>query len=321
MPDGRPGPSIVRTHLLRSPSPRARRAPRRRWNRRETLVAYALLSPWIIGMAAFYLGPMLASLAYSFTRYPIIAAPTWAGTDNYKRLAHDDLFFTALKVTTLYTIAAVTLYIGSGLALALLANRNTRGIGVLRTMIFLPSLIPVWAMAVLFSWLFNKDFGPVNWLLGELGIPPQGFFQSTGQALWLCVLVSFWAAGSAFVVFLAGLQSVPQHLYEAITVDGAGPLRRFWHVTLPMLSPVILFNLVIGIVLSFQVFDVAWAVTEGGPANATLFFVLYIWRVAFQNFEMGYASALAWTLFLIIGAVTAMVFRTSRHWVHYEAQR
>jgi multiple sugar transport system permease protein len=174
---------------------------------------------------------------------------------------------------------------------------------------------------MLWSWVFNKDFGLANYLLHSLGLPEQGFFQSDTQALWLCVSVSFWAVGSAFVVFLAGLQSIPQDLYEAITVDGAGVWRRFWHVTLPMLSPVILFNLVIGVILSFQVFDIAWVVTNGGPGDATLFFVLLVWRKAFQEFEMGYASALAWVLFLIIVAVTALIFRTARYWVHYEGQR
>jgi multiple sugar transport system permease protein len=291
------------------------------WRRRETLIAYAFISPWLIGMSAFYLGPMIASFVYSFTNYPIIAKPHWAGLENYRTLYHDDLFRSALEVTTFYTLGSVAVYLGGGLGLALLCNRRLPGVGVIRTVLFVPSLVPVFGMAILWGWLFNRDFGLVNYVLDSLGLAQQGWFQSQSQALWMCIAVSFWAIGSSFVVFLAGLQSIPNDLYEAITVDGAGALRRFWHVTLPMLSPVILFNLVIGIIISFQVFDIGWALTNGGPGNATLFYVLYIWRVAFQQFQMGYASALAWVLFLIIVAVTVLIFRTARYWVHYEGGR
>jgi multiple sugar transport system permease protein len=296
--------------------PHARRS---RWRRRETLIGYAFVSPWIVGMVVFYLGPTLASFALSFTDYPIIASPTWAGLDNYRELADDPQFLASLKVTLLYTVCAVALYVVGALALALLCNRRVPGIGVVRTVVFLPALIPVFVMALLWGWLLNTDFGLVNYVLNLLGLPSQGFFQSESQALWLTVLVSLWALGSAFVIYMAGLQSVPQDLYEALTVDGGGVLRKFWHVTLPMLSPIILFNLVIGIILSFQVFDIAWALTKGGPGDSTLFFVLFIWRQAFEEFQMGYASALAWVLFLIIVLVTALVFRTARYWVHYES--
>ena len=181
----------------------------------------------------------------------------------------------------------------------MLCNRAGRGVGLVRLLVFLPSLIPLFAAAVLWGWLFNTDFGLVNYVL-DTARPAARRASSRipDQALPLTILVSFWAVGSAFLVYLSGLQSIPKDLYEAITVDGAGSLRRFWHVTLPMLSPVILFNLVIGIVLSFQVFDIAWVLTNGGPADATLFWVLFIYRKAFQEFQMGYASALAWLLFL-----------------------
>jgi multiple sugar transport system permease protein len=289
-----------------------------RWWRRETLVAYLFVAPWLIGMSVFYLGPMVASFVYSLTDYPIIAKPTWAGLDNYREIVDDPQFLKAFEVTSIYTVGSVLLYVGGALGLALLCNRRLPGVGLVRTVIFLPSLVPLFAMAILWGWFFNKDFGIVNYALANLGVEPQGFFQSTEQALPLCITISFWTIGSAFVVFLAGLQSIPQDLYEASRIDGAGSFRRFWHVTLPMLSPVILFNLVIGVILSFQVFDIAWALTNGGPGDATLFFVLYIWRKAFQEFQMGYASALAWILFLLIVAVTALIFRTARHWVHYE---
>jgi multiple sugar transport system permease protein len=303
------------------PVPVPRKRWGHRWRKRETLIAYLFVAPWLIGMSAFYIGPMVASFVYSLTDYPIIAKPRWAGLANYRELLHDDQFRQALEVTTVYMAGSVILYVAGALCLALLCNRRLPGVGMLRTLIFLPSLVPLFAMAILWGWFFNKDFGIVNYVLHQLGAPKQGFFQSSSQALPLCITISFWTVGTAFVVFLAGLQSIPKDLYEAATIDGAGGLRRFWHVTLPMLSPVILFNLVIGVILSFQVFDIAWALTKGGPGNATLFFVLYIWEQAFQNFAMGYASALAWVLFLIIVIVTALIFRTARYWVHYEGAR
>jgi len=313
--EGPAGPASV------GPAPVPRRRWGHRWRKRETLVAYLFVSPWLVGMSAFYIGPMMASFAYSLTDYPIIAKPQWIGLGNYQEMLHDEQFRKALEVTSVYMAGSVILYVGGALCLALLCNKRLPGVGLLRSLIFLPSLVPLFAMAVLWGWFFNKDFGIVNYFLGQFGIAQQGFFQSSSQALPLCITISFWTVGTAFVVFLAGLQSIPQDLYEASRIDGAGALRRFWHVTLPMLSPVILFNLVIGVILSFQVFDIAWALTNGGPGNATLFFVLYVWRQAFQNFAMGYASALAWVLFLIIVIVTALIFRTARYWVHYEGTR
>jgi multiple sugar transport system permease protein len=271
-------------------------------------------------MAVFYIGPMLASLYYSFTNYPIIGSPTWTGLANYRALTTDAQFTTALKVSLIYTVGAVALYVLGGLGLALLCNHKAPGVGIVRAVIFLPSLVPVFAMAMIWGMVFNEDFGPANNVLHSLGIAPQGWFQSQSQALPLGIAISFWTLGTSFVVFLAGLQSVPNDMYEAITVDGANVFWRFWHVTLPMLSPVILFNLVIGIINSFQAFDLDWALTSGGPGNATLFYVYQVWRDAFQDFEMGYASALAWVLFLIIVAITILIFRTGRYWVHYEGQ-
>jgi multiple sugar transport system permease protein len=289
--------------------------------RRDAIAGYLFVGPWIIGMSVFYIGPMVASAVYSLTSYPIIASPKWVGLDNYRQIIDDPQFAHSLRVTIIYTIFSVALYLGGALSLALLCNRRLPGIGIVRTIVFLPSLVPVFGMAILWGWFFNTDFGLANYLLGLIGIGAQGFFQSDTQALTMCVTVSGWALGSAFVVFLAGLQSIPNDLYEAITVDGASSMRKFWHVTLPMLSPVILFNLVIGVILSFQVFDIGWALTNGGPGDSTLFFVLYIWRKAFQDFQMGYASALAWILFVLIVAITAVIFRTARYWVHYEGAR
>jgi multiple sugar transport system permease protein len=292
----------------------------RRLATREAFTGYLFISPWLIGMVVFYIGPMLASLYYSFTNYPIIGSATWTGLSNYRNLVTDTQFTTALRISFFYTAGAIILYLGGALALALLCNSKLPGIGIVRTIIFLPTLVPVFAMALIWGVIFNQSFGLANSIFHSLGIPTQGWFQSPTEALPLAITISFWTVGNAFVVFLAGLQSIPQDLYEAIVVDGAGAWSRFWHVTLPMLSPIILFNLVIGIINSFQAFDLDWALTSGGPGNATLFYVYLVWRDAFQNFQMGYASALAWVLFVVIVVVTVLIFRTARFWVHYEGQ-
>ena len=314
-------PKTVRANagdpLAESP---AFKKPRLRWRRKSTLIAYAFLAPWIIGLAVFYLGPVATSAVLSFTDYNIISPAEFTGFDNYEKMITDGEFVQALKVTLYYTAFFLLMYVVLSLFVAILANRPGRGTALFRLIVFLPSLIPLFAAAVLWGWIFNTDFGLINYLLEEVGLPRQGFFQDPGQALPLVGMLTFWSIGSAFLVYLSGLQSIPVHLYEAITVDGASAARRFWHITLPMLSPVILFNLIIGIVLSFQVFDIAWVLTNGGPANRTLFWVLLIFRRAFQDFEMGYASALSWVLFIVVAGVTGLIFRTSRWWVHYEGR-
>ena len=296
------------------------RRPRLRWRSKSTLVAYGFLAPWIIGLAVFYLGPIATSAVLSFTDYNIISPAEFTGLDNYEKMLTDGEFVQSVKVTLYYTVFFLFTYVVLALFVAMLAHRPGRGTGLFRLIVFLPSLIPLFAAAVLWGWIFNTDFGLVNYVFEQFGIPRQGFFQSPDQALPLIGMLTFWSIGSAFLVYLSGLQSIPIHLYEAITVDGASGIRRFWHITLPMLSPVILFNLIIGIVLSFQVFDIAWVLTDGGPANRTLFWVLLIFRRAFEEFQMGYASALSWVLFIVVAGVTGLIFRTARWWVHYEGK-
>ena len=268
----------------------------------------------------FYVGPVVVSAVLSFTNYNIISPPSYVGLDNYEKMLTDGQFVQALKVTLIYTVFFLFTYVVLTLFVSMLANRPGRVTSLFRLVVFLPSLIPLFAAAVLWGWLFNADFGLVNFVLDQFGLPRQGFFQDPGQALPLVGLLTFWSIGSAFLVYLSGLQSIPTHLYEAITIDGASGFRRFWHVTLPMLSPVILFNLIIGIVLSFQVFDIAWVLTNGGPADSTLFWVLLIFRRAFEDFQMGYASALSWVLFIVVTLVTGFIFRTARWWVYYEGR-
>ncbi len=225
-----------------------------------------------------------------------------------------------LKSPFIYTVGAVTLYMVVALGLALLCKRNLPGVGIVRMAIFLPSLIPAFAMALVWGLVFNQGFGLVNSFLKSVGLPQQGWFQSSSQALPLAITITLWTIGAAFIVFLAGLQSIPEDLYEAIVVDGATAWGRFWHVTLPMLSPVILFNLVIGVIASFQVFDLDWALTSGGPGTRHCSTSTRSGETPSRIFRSGYASALAWVLFLIIIAVTALIFRTARYWVHYEGQ-
>ena len=274
--------------------PRRAGAPAHRQRREAHRIAYARQAGGVDGLPArrpvdrrhvvFYIGPMLASLYYSFTNYPIIGSPTWAGLANYGALPHDPEFTAALKVSFTYTVGAVFVYIVISLGLAMLCNRQLPGVGLVRTIVFLPSLIPIFAMALLWGMVFDENFGLANNVLHSLGLPQQGFFQSPTQALPMAISITVWSIGAAFVVFLAGLQSIPGDLYEAIVIDGAGPWSRFWHVTLPMLSPLILFNIVIGFILSFQAFDLDWALTNGGPGTATLFYVYDVWREAFQYF-------------------------------------
>lgn len=285
------------------------------------MVAYAFLAPWLLGLVFFYIGPVIAASYYSLTDYSIISKPRFVGLKNYRSLIDDSQVLHSIKATLTYTVFSLITYVVISLFLALLANKPGRGVGLFRLLVFIPSMIPLFAAAVLWGWMFNTDFGLVNYVLNLIGLPSQGFFQSPSQALPMVIIISLWGLGSSFLVYLSGLQSIPPDLYEAITVDGAGSIRKFWHVTLPMLSPVILFNLVIGIVLSFQVFDISWVLTKGGPADSTLFWVLLIYRKAFEEFRMGYASALAVAFFVVVVIFTGAIFRTSRWWVHYEGRR
>jgi len=284
------------------------------------LVAYGFLAPWIIGLAVFYLGPIGASAVLSFTDYNIISPAEFTGFDNYEKMITDGEFVQALKVTLYYTAFFLLMYVVLSLFVAMLANRPGRGTGLFRLVVFLPSLMPLFAAAVLWGWIFNTDFGLINYLLEEIGLPRQGFFQSPEQALPLVGMLTFWSIGSAFLVYLSGLQSIPIHLYEAITVDGASAVRRFWHVTLPQISPAIFYNVIVTTIGVMQSFVEAFIMTNGGPGTATLFYGLYLYRQAFEFYRMGYASALAWMMFLIILALTIINFRVARYWVYYEGE-
>lgn len=301
-----------------------RASKRRRWSlaRRETTTFYLCILPWLMGVLLFVLGPMAASLGVSLTRWDLLSSARFVGLRNYgKLLQRDPLVWQSLKVTAIYTAAYVPLELIGGLALALLMNRPLRGIGLFRTIFYLPSVLPGVAFVVLWMWILHPEAGLINSTLALVGIQGPRWLVDPDWALWALVLMSMWGLGRSMVLYLAGLQGVPRQLHEAAAMDGAGAWRTFWSVTLPMLSPTIFFNLVLSVISTFQTFTSAYVSTDGGPLDSTLFYVLYIFRQAFQFLDMGYASALAWVLFVIVLALTLLIVRTARVWVYYAGER
>ncbi|MBC8140316.1 MAG: sugar ABC transporter permease [Armatimonadetes bacterium] len=286
---------------------------------KKSLTGYAFIAPWLLGFAAFTVYPFVTSIYLSFTRYNIVTPPVWIGLGNYRTLlTGDPLFWKSLGVTFSFAFAAVPLGVILGVALALLLNLNLRGMSVYRTIFFLPSILPTVATSVVFLWLFNPEIGLINRLLRAIGVTGPEWLQSPTTALPSLVLLSVWAVGGSMVIYLAGLKDVPAYLYEAATIDGANAFQRFRHVTIPMLSPVIFFNVVMGLIGVFQYFTEAYIMTQGGPEDSTRFYALYLFERAWRYLDMGYASAMAWILFLIIMVFTGILFGTQRRWVHYE---
>lgn len=296
----------------------ASRHRRIRWKRH--LIGYAFISPWIVGFVVFAAAPILASIYLSFADYDLLSPPEFVGLENYQRLLNDPSVPKALFNTAFYAFISVPLKLAVALAMALVLNMKLRGVTIFRGAYYLPTVVPAVTVVIVWMWIFNPNFGPVNMALGSLGISGPGWFWDELWSKPAIIIMSLWNVGTQMVVFLAGLQTVPEAMHEAASIDGAGRLRRFWHVTLPMLSPVIFFNAVVGIIGSWQVFTPAFIATEGGPRESTLFLVLHLYRHAFQNFRMGYASTLAWTLFLIVLVFTIIQFRAARSWVFYEAE-
>jgi multiple sugar transport system permease protein len=289
---------------------------------REAVACYIFIAPGVLGYLIFVLGPVLYSLAMSLMDYGVVTAPRFIGLDNWRVIfsfRQDPLIWQSLKVTTYYSIGSVACGVTSALFVAMLMNQRILGIYLFRTIYYMPSVISGVPVALLWMWIFNPSFGVLNTALAWLGIDgPQWLFDP----FWVIpafVIMSLWGIGGAMVIFLAGLQGIPQNLYEAAELDGANIMARFRHITLPMLSPVIFFNVVLGIIGSFQAFTQSFIMTQGGPANASLLYVLYLYRNAFQYFKMGYASAMAWLLLVVIMALTLLVFRSSAVWVYYES--
>jgi len=286
----------------------------------ESVSAWIFVAPWVIGFFLFTGGPILVSFIISFTHWDIVNPPQWAGLENYADMLEDDLFFQSLKVTTIYARVAVPLQIVEGLGIAILLNMKIRFIGVYRTLYYLPAILPIVSVAVMWRWLLSRDWGLINWFLSLFGIQGPGWLSDTEWALPALILMSLWSVGQGMLIYLAGLQGIPTDLYEAAKVDGAGPWAQFRNVTLPMISPVILFQLVVGLIAAFQVFAQPFIMTEGGPQNATWFYLLHLFRNAFEFFKMGYASALSWILFIYIAVLTVIIFRFSAAWVFYEGE-
>lgn len=290
--------------------------------RREAVEGYIFILPWLVGLVAFVVGPIIASFYLSFTDYQIVKPPTFTGLANYQRLASDDLFWQALKVTAIYVVVTTPLQLCLSFAVALLMNQKVRLLGLWRTIYYIPNLVPTIAVAMLWLWVLNPQFGLLNTLLRYVGIQGPLWLSSSRWALISLIIMSLWSAvGAPMLIYLAGLQGISSDLYEAVACDGGGGWAKFRYITVPMMTPVIFFNLVMSMIASFQIFSGPYLVTGGGPANATLFYVLYIYQNAFQYFQMGYASALAWVLFVIILAVTVLVLRWSNMWVYYEGER
>ncbi len=289
-----------------------------RRQRRELIAGMLFISPWTIGFVWFTLYPVVASLYYSFTNYRIIDRPIWIGLNNFNVLfTQDDLFTTSIKNTAYYVITSVPLDLVVALFFAILLNVGIAGRSFFRTAFYLPTVVPTVASAILWIMLFNTDGGIINAALGLVRIPPIPWLSSPTWAMPALIILSVWGIGAAVIIFLAGLQDVPRVLYEAASLDGAGPLQSARHVTVPMVSPVILFNFILGLIGATQVFTAPFIMTAGGPLNATLMYSINLFNNAFVYYKMGYASAMAWLMFIAVFLMTMLSIRLSRSFVHY----
>jgi multiple sugar transport system permease protein len=294
------------------------------------LTGLLFISPWLVGFTALMLYPMVASFYYSLCDYSVLQSPVFIGAENYREMLGDEVFRVSLWNTVLFAFFSIGLGLLVSLSLAVMLNMRVPGMAFHRTIVFIPSLVPVVALSVLWMWILNGDTGLLNKLIegalnGVLGlvgskttISGPNWLGSETWAMPALILMTLWGVGHPVVIYLAGLQDVPESLYEAAEIDGANALQRLWHITLPMLSPVIYFNVVMGIIGTFQVFAAPYIMTGGGPGRATLFYALALYNYAFGDLQMGYASAMAWVLFLVILGLTLLATRISRRWVQYE---
>ena len=294
------------------------RSPKRR-RQSDTLAGYVFLSPWLLGFLGLTLGPMLISLYLAFTEYNLFTDPEWIGLGNFERMAQDQKFWQSVQITLVYVLVGTPIKLAAALAVAMLLNYRSKGTGFFRSAFYAPSLIGASvSVAIVWRAMFSTD-GPVDGGLNLFGINIGGWVGIPALILPMMILLAVWQFGAPMVIFLAGLKQVPAELYEAASVDGAGPWRKFRSVTLPMLSPVIFFNLLLEMINAFQVFASAYIIGSGtgGPAGATNFYTVYLYTRAFANNQMGYASAMAWALLIAVGVLAFILFRTSRSWVHY----
>nr|WP_274655390.1 sugar ABC transporter permease [Paenibacillus humicola] len=288
---------------------------------KSNLIGYAFISPWLIGFLVFIIGPMIASAYLSLTHYDMLTAAKWAGFGNYAKLfGEDDRFYTALKVTFIFAVISVPLKLAFALIIATMFNGKHRGIGIYRTVYYIPSIVGgSVAIAVMWKQLFG-DEGAVNGILQLFGVQGTNWVTNPDTALSTLILLVIWQFGSPMLIFLAGLKQIPGEIYEAAIVDGANRFQKYARITLPLLTPVIFFNLVMQMIDAFMAFTQSFLVTAGGPLDRTLFYAVYLYQTAFGHFEMGYASAMAWVLLFIVAAVTLLFFRSASTWVHYESE-
>ncbi len=287
----------------------------------DNKAAYLFLLPWLIGLVVITIGPMIASLYLSFTDYSLLAPPNWIGIKNYQQMASDPRLLNSIRVTLTYVVVSTPLQLGLALVIAVVLNRGMRGLAFYRSVFYLPSLMGASvAIALLWRQIFGTD-GLVNQILHGLGwANPPGWIADPGTALYTIILLHVWTFGSPMIIFLAGLRQIPDMYYEAASVDGANKWTQFWHITMPLLSPIIFFNLVLQIIGAFQSFTQAFIVSggNGGPSDSTMFYTLYLYQKGFAQLEMGYAAAMAWLLVLIVGAFTFLNFLLSKYWVFYD---
>ncbi|AEE97711.1 carbohydrate ABC transporter permease [Mahella australiensis] len=286
------------------------------WKNRRTGIMFIL--PWLIGFAIFSIYPIITSFYYSFTEYNILKPPQWIGLGNYIQLLNDDpLFWKSLYNTLYYAVFSLPLGMVVSLVLAMLLNTKIKGLAIYRTIFYMPTIVPAVASSILWMWLLDPQMGIINAALSYIGIKGPAWLVDPAWAKPALILMSLWGVGGSMVIYLAGLQDVPEELYESAELDGATWWPKIWHITLPMISPTIFFNLIMGLIGSFQYFTQAYIMTGGGPMDSTLFYSLHLFNNAFRYYHMGYASAMAWILFIIILAATLLVFKTSARWVYY----
>ncbi len=307
-PEASPGQSILGRLVHWFKGPKGRR----------TITGYLFLSPFIFGVLFWVVYPAGMAAWLSFQKWNLINEPTFVGLDNFTTMLNEPLFWQSLKVTGVFTFFSVPMSLFISFSMAVLINTKVRGIAIFRTIYYLPSIVPAVANAVLWAWILNTDFGLLNALLNYFGTAKIGWLQEPQYAMPAMILMSLWGVGQAMIIFLAGLQGIDDVYYEAARIDGAGWWAQMWHITIPMISSVLFFNLILGVIGSFQVFTAGYLITSGGPQNSTLFYVLYLYRMAFQSLKMGYAASLSWVLFFIILFFTVIIFRTVGRRVYYQ---
>jgi multiple sugar transport system permease protein len=290
--------------------------------RREAIQFYLFISPWLIGFVVFLLYPLISSLYYSFTRYEIGSHPVWIGLRNYVEMFSDPRYLNSIKVTFIFALVTIPLMTMVALGLALILSQKLRGINIFRSIYFMPSVMPMVAVSLTFFYVLRPETGPLAGLLALLGIEGPRWLGEPNWALLALIMINVWLVfGGQMVIYMAGIKGIPQELYEVAEIDGAGGWAKFWNVTIPMLTPTIFLNLILGIIGAMQIFDIPFVMTEGGPADATRTYMIHLYNRGWVEIRMGSGSAMGWVLFIIIMIITLLVIKSSEAWVYYEGER